>query len=100
MNSSTDKPKSRIANDLRLTQPCGAQECDASDLMFATTHTPEGLSPDRPGNQITPWIQVRFETAVAIPARKDTGPPECMEHNIHDDNLRLTQPCGAQACPP
>ncbi len=71
-------------------------KCDASDLMFATTNTPEGLSPDRPGNQSTPWTQARLETAVAIPARKDTGPPECMEHNIHDDDLRLTRPCGAQ----
>jgi hypothetical protein len=75
-------------------------ECDASDLMFATTNTPEGLSPDRPGHQITPWIQVRIETAVAIPARKDTGPPEFMEHNIHDGDLRLRRPSGEQECAP
>ena len=83
-------------DDLRLTRQCGAQECDASDLMFATTNTPEGLSPDRPGNQSTPWTQARIETAVAIPARKDTGPPEFLEHNIHDNGLRLTRQCGAQ----
>ena len=96
-------------DDLRLTRPCGEQlarrsvakvgprspECDASDLMFATTNTPEGLSPDRPGNQSTPWTQARIETAVAIPARKDTGPPEFLEHNIHDNGLRLTRQCGA-----